>query len=437
MITRYGYRVLKTKDMDLHKIRRDLVVSPDKGDYGKPITYNLYRESEKFLYVPRHYGKEAFGPAEYRRSPSVDTLLCFQGSLRSETHQHQASEACVRGLREDGCCVLSLPTGFGKTTVALHVLSHMRTRTLIVVHKEFLMTQWKARIQQFLPEARIGTIRGKVLDIEDKDIVVCMLQSLSTKDYPFDPYCFGLTIIDETHHICAKSFSNMLFKIQTRYMLGLSATLERRDGLSYALHWFLGDTAYEVTRENKADTMVQVIQLSVEKPFPRTKMGTLNIPEAITMLTTFPKRNQIILDKVEELLRDSRKVLILSDRRSHCETLLQDLDAMGVSAGLYIGGMKPKDLQESELRDVIIGTYSLANEGLDIPTLDTVLFATPKSDVVQASGRVMRETPGKKNNPLIIDIVDNWEVFEYQYYKRRKYYTSSGFTVRKSTGNKN
>lgn len=92
--------------------------------------------------------------------------------------------------------------------------------------------------------------------------------------------------------------------------------------------------------------------------------------------------------------------------------------------------MKADELAESETKSLIIGTFTLAHEGLDIPALDTLILATPKSDIVQAVGRILRETPGKTNHPLVMDVVDRWGPFQGQYYKRQKYYKSTGFTIR-------
>jgi superfamily II DNA or RNA helicase len=98
------------------------------------------------------------------------------------------------------------------------------------------------------------------------------------------------------------------------------------------------------------------------------------------------------------------------------------------SSGLFIGGMKPDEYRTNETRQIIVGTYSLAHEGLDIPALDTIILATPKSNIVQAVGRILRETTGKQHHPLVIDVVDRWGPIQYQYRKRERYYTETGFT---------
>jgi superfamily II DNA or RNA helicase len=439
MMTVNGYRILK-EDLgsDIHRLRKELTVSPKVSDIvkQKPIFYDVYRENEKYIYIPRWYGIQTYGKVNDDRMSSVyqESQLKFEGELREETNQPEASKNICEKLKTHGCCLLSLPTGYGKTTVGLHIVSVLKVRTLIIVHKEFLMKQWEKRIRQFLPGARIGKIQGKTVDIEDKDIVMVMLQSLSTKEYHFkNMNQFGLTIIDETHHVCAQTFSNALFKVQTKYILGLSATLQRKDGLTHVLHWFLGDIAFSVERENQTNITVRKIQYThktyKDEKFPLNKLNRPNMPEAINVLTRMQDRNNLIYTEVERCLKDGRKILILTDRRNHCIEINEELNAKLIYSGLYIGGMKHEQLDANEKCDVIIATYSLANEGLDIPSLDTVLFATPKSDIVQSSGRIMRETPGKKNNPLIIDIVDAWSLFKVQYYKRKVYYTNTGFHI--------
>ena len=112
------------------------------------------------------------------------------------------------------------------------------------------MDQWQERIKQFLPSSRVGIIQGEIIDIEDKDIVLGMLQSISMKEYPHSLFQeFGLTILDEVHHLSAEVFSRALFKIVTQYMLGLSATMKRKDGLTHVFKMFLGDVIYSKKRE--------------------------------------------------------------------------------------------------------------------------------------------------------------------------------------------
>ena len=116
--------------------------------------------------------------------------------------------------------LLDVDPGKGKTVMGLYIISKLKKKTLVIVHKSFLLNQWIERIQQFLPNARVGRIQGQIIDIEDKDIVIGMLQSLSQKEYPDDLFdSFGLSVYDETHHLGAEVFSRCMMKSITNYTL--------------------------------------------------------------------------------------------------------------------------------------------------------------------------------------------------------------------------
>ena len=266
------------------------------------------------------------------------------------------------------------------------------------------------------------------MDVEDKDIVIGMLQSISMKDYPRDIFeDFGHCIIDEVHHISSRVFSQALLKIATRYMLGLSATPERKDGLTKVIEWFLGPIILKVERKSQIPTVrfieAQYDSIPIEK---FNKMGKANVPEMITDVVNDSTRNQIISQQIEKLLTHGRKILILTDRRRHCE-LLSELVPPDRTWGLYIGGMKKEDLDISNTQEVIIATYSMACEGYDCPDLDTLIMASSKSDIEQSVGRILRKK--NDNPPLVIDIVDTYSVFLPQYYKRKKFYKQNGIQI--------
>ena len=160
--------------------------------------------------------------------------------------------------------LLELYTGYGKTVCALKIIADLNVKTIIIVHKEFLLRQWVERIEQFLPDAKVGRLQGSTIDIKDKDIVIGMLQSLSMKDYEIELFkSFGLTIVDECHHIGAEVFSRALFKVVTKYTLGLSATMKRKDGLTKVIKMFLGKVVVKKEREGKEKVCVKTINYEV------------------------------------------------------------------------------------------------------------------------------------------------------------------------------
>ena len=180
------------------------------------------------MYLPRFYGEEKFGKAVNNKlSPGTSINLKFSKSLRPK--QLPIVEAYLNSVNniEGGGGIISVPCGYGKTVLALYILTQLKVKTLVVVHKEFffLMNQWKERIEDFLPDARVGRIQGKVIKTENKDIVLGMLQSISMSEYDEDVFKdFGFVIYDECHHLGAEVFSKALTKTSFKYLLGLSAT---------------------------------------------------------------------------------------------------------------------------------------------------------------------------------------------------------------------
>lgn len=427
-LTRTGYLVPDTPE-----VKRELTVRPIvSGDFGvSPPSFKVFRQSKQGLCVPRFYGEEKFGaPKTDTRPEPAKMRVAFQGKLRDETFQNEALQKAIQA----GHGILSLPCGFGKTTVALAIACTLGYRTMIVVHKEFLANQWRERIQQFCPGATVGTVQRDKKEVQC-DFVIAMLQSLSLKEYSFGDFdSVGTLIVDEAHHVCAQVFSQSLFKLCPRHAYGLSATPDRKDGLTKVLHWFMGPTFFAVERENQKQVDVFPLDFTCGRfkdPPPCTRFGKMSLPTMITELTEMPDRNALIVSTIKSASRGTRQVLVLSDRRHHCEWIH---DQFKENSGLYMGGMKEEALRVSSGKRIIVATFSQAHEGLDIPSLDTVILATPKSDIVQSIGRIMRETVGKKNNPRIYDIVDHWAVFFSMFYKRKKVYVQGGFNVPSSGG---
>ena len=424
-LTRTGYLV----DVGpIQEIKKELTVRPIvNGDFGfPPPPFKVFKPAKNGVCVPRFYGTSKLGEPKYDKRPEPTKINTrFAGQLRDATHQNEAFGAAIKA----GHGVLSLPCGYGKTTVSLAIASKLGYRTMIIVHKQFLADQWRERIQQFCPGATIGVVQQNKKEV-NCDFVIAMLQSLSLKEYSFSDFeSIGTVIVDEAHHICAKVFSQSLFKLCPRHIYGLSATPERKDGLTKVLHWFMGPTFFAVERKNQGQVEVFPVIFdspNYKNPPPSMRNGKISMPNMITELVEDRARNKMLVELVKKASAGTRQLLVLSDRRFHCEFLHQ---CFPKTSGLYMGGMKEAQLQESSKKKIIFATFSQAHEGLDIPTLDTVILASPKSDITQSIGRIMRETKGKKNEPHIYDVHDPWSVFTAMYYKRMKIYRQGGFNI--------
>jgi superfamily II DNA or RNA helicase len=243
-----GYSIYK-KDLTNKEqiyIRNELTVKPYlPKSPAQPEPFPIYRESPQKFYLPRYFGIDNFGDFCENKLPlGNDINLNFEGELRE--YQINIVNKYLNFVKNSGGGLLDVDPGKGKTVMALYIISKLKKKTLVIVHKSFLLNQWLERIQQFLPNARVGKIQGQTIDIDNKDIVIGMLQSLSQKEYPDNLFdSFGLSIYDETHHLGAEVFSRCMMKAITNYTLGLSGTMQRKDGLTKVFKMFLGDIVHK------------------------------------------------------------------------------------------------------------------------------------------------------------------------------------------------
>ena len=432
-----GYTIYKENIsvQEQQMLRKELNVKPfvPKSSLMKPEPFPVYRESKNKIYVPRFYGMEVYGePDDIVITNGKKINVKFKGELRPK--QKPVVDKFMKHIKKKHSGLLALHTGFGKTCLALNIISRIKLKTIIIVHKEFLLRQWIERIEQFLPDAKVGKIQAKTIDTEDKDIVICMLQSLSMKDYPKDMFKeYGFMIVDEVHHLGAEVFSRAFYKVVTKYALGLSATINRKDGLTKVIKWFLGDVVCKLERKGEDNVLVKVINYETnDEDFNKVLLnfrGQVNYTGMIKKLCEFNRRTEFMLKVLSDLLKENpnQQVMILA----HQKKLLQYLhDAIRhrtiATVGYYVGGMKEKDLKISEGKKVIIATYAMAEEGLDIKTLTTLIMATPKVDVRQSVGRILRQ---KHKQALVVDIVDSHSLFQRHFTKRKTFYRKSKFKV--------
>ena len=602
-LTKRGYGILKDDSkIDIDDIKDSLTVKPhsvyDDNSNGQ---FKVFLESSKKIYVPKYWGLSKFGiPDEDKIQSPKKIEPKFIGSLRDYQLEpvRKFIEYCSDSKKRGG--ILQLPPGWGKTVMALNIISKLKVKTLIIVHKEFLMTQWKERIQQYLSNVSIGIIKQNVIE-NNNDIVIASLQSISMKDYDEEVFKgFGLVAIDECfpfntnihtdqglipigtlykiwskntehsklpkiysfnqkkktfelkqltyawkkkrnellkvtftdrtisctpehkiltttgyveaknltsnslviskydncnihtkihpitsdcgllqvksieyytntdnyvfdievetnhnfvigdnllyidgpvvsncHHMGAQVFSRALFKVNFKYSLGLSATVSRKDGLSKVFKWFLGDIVYKAKTKQSDDVNV-IIKYFYESEheyshIPLLYNGKPNISKLINQVCSYAPRTQMLVDELEKVIvkEPDREVIILSDRRNHLQEIESCLNSKGFkNIGYYIGGMKQSDLKESEKKNILLGTYNMVSEGFDLPKLNTLVLASPKSDVEQSVGRIQRQLKeDRKHVPLIIDIVDQFSLFSNQGVKRKTFYKKKGYNI--------
>lgn len=447
---RRGYTLRKAElsEEERHEVRSSLTVKPVVPKMVQaPNPFPVYLESVQKMYVPLYWGIERFGPPAALSIPRGDDVaLKFHGSMRD--YQEAIVAKYMRRIEENeaagrsfGGGLFDVMTGSGKTVMALNVVSRMRKKALIVVHKSFLMNQWLERIGQFLPDARVGRIQGEVVDVEGKDIVIGMLQSLSMKEYHEDTFAsFGLLVCDEVHHLSAEVFVRALQRIVVPYTLGLSATMQRKDGLSKVFKMFMGEVLHKDKRTNEHAVTVRACRYkSDDAAFNEVRYDWRGNPMysvMISKLCAFAPRSEYIVELIlrEFSLGEAQEgahpiqMMVIAHNKSLLVYLYKALtERHGLSSvGYYVGGMKERDLKSSEERKIILATYAMASEGLDIKTLTTLLMATPKTDVTQSVGRILRI---KGHRPVVIDVVDEHDLFQGQWRRRAAYYRKAKYAV--------
>ena len=409
---------------------------PERWVYGAQL-FPVWHPWYGGIMVPRAVSLDDLDLDITRRTVCGDAdRLDIADHITLRDYQEQA----VQELLNTGSGLVVAPCGAGKTTIGIGAISALPTRALVLVHTLDLAMQWVTRCKEQL------NIDATVIGGGDNDdtgrVVVATIQSLirwrwdELYQWSVDNE-FGLCILDEAHHVPAHTFSRVLMAIPSTYRLGLTATPERNDGLTKLLYWHFGDVLKEISTKNMVDAG-RVMAPRVEQLFtgwepPATRVDW---PILINKMCGDTDRNEKIIGRICELLNAGRQVLVLSDRVAHCVDLAEELADAGFSAAALVGTMSKKKraavlkaADSGELRAIFATT--VADEGLDLPSLDTVVLTSPTKAmgrVQQRIGRIMRVAENKQT-PLVVDCVDRSGALFALSKKRMKLYRELGCEV--------
>lgn len=356
--------------------------------------------------------------------------------------------------------VLCAGTGTGKTVLAGVMMSMVNRKTIIVVDQENIMQQWIDMCKGILglQEEEIGIIQGDICQIKGKKVVIAMLHSISKigryPEYVYDE--FGLAIFDEVHVCAAEQFKNAMYLLKAKIRIGLSATPYRKDGKHKLIFGCLG----EVRIKSEATPLVpKVIMANSPWVVPKTvRINDYGMKEVVKLphsagktmhvnkaLARCHERNMMIGNFVKQAYAAGRNIVIFSDLKDyHLDRIFDVLVSIGIPSadiGRYTGGMTAKQREYGSTRRICLTTYKATAKAVDCPWWDTAVLGTPRSDVNQIAGRILREYEGKvcaksdeaklkddKGQPLykvpiIYDIVDaDSNVFKSYFRGRLKYY---------------
>ena len=443
VLTSRGYTLLKselTSEEDT-RIRKLLTVKPNTfSKYGgvEAEEFPTFLESATRLYLPRMWAREHLGPEE---SSVVVDGLALPSNLKFTGKPYDYQENIINlFMNADANGLICVPCGKGKTFMAISIAMRIGRRFMVVVDKEFLLDQWAGEMRSLCPGIRIGRFQADKMEVEPEsfDCTICMIQTIVKRQVPESVLrSYGFTIFDECHHLGAKHFSKVLNKIQTKHMLGLSATPSRDDGLTKVFEWHLGKPVYwEKKREADETVRVEILRYESDDPVyssvPTNFRGEVILPRLLTQIVNCRERNVFVAEKLKELIKEpTRRVLVLSERISHLEDLEALLKPTGVKMGYYIGGMKTavRDLAATEAQ-ILWASYAMASEAMNIKTLNCVVMASPRRKIEQSVGRILRQRPEERSlAPLIVDIVDVHPPMNSQSRNRIQFYRKCGYKV--------
>jgi superfamily II DNA or RNA helicase len=388
--------------------------------------------------------------------------------------------------------LICVPCGKGKTFMALAIAARLGKKFLVVVDKEFLMNQWRGEMEALFPGIRIGIIQedrkeiGVIEEVKKSptipelkkrlkelglpvggtksellarlkeaspseeaspeeapqlqyDCTIALIQTIVRRDFsPDDFQDYGFTIFDECHHLGAQHFSKTLLRVQTKHMLGLSATPTREDGLSKVFTWCLGEPVYwEKTRE--PDPTVEVKGVFIEtkdevyNTVPKDWKGEPVMARLLGNILGCVERNRIILSWILRLAEEpSRKILVLSERIGHLNAIEELVkEASTLTTAYYIGGMKEAVREEgAATARILLASYAMASEAMNIKSLNAVILASPRKQVEQSTGRILRVRVDQRTvSPVIVDIVDDHMMYKSQWKKRMAYYKKCSYQI--------
>lgn len=441
---RLSERIIKDLKKELTFIPR--VMSSDEPQ--EPIL--LYKENADYFAVPVSTPEhlippEALEGLEVRVSYGHEVSFSKRPdpnhpSVRDPIAQRILMDGMLGACQDYFAFIAQAATGTGKTACALNTIAELGRNALVIVPTNALAEQWITSAKNLIgaTDEQIGRIQADKLDYKNKAITIGVINSLAMKEYPKEVYsAFGIVVVDEAHRVASKVFSQALPRFNARYKIGLSATPKRKDGADKVLQYHLG--GIHVKSEAEA-LFAKVYPVQYRT---RQRLWGQNHGSRVKCLTLDRDRNNVIVGIVQRLYSEGRNILVVSDSINHLQELIRLSELSGIPSAkigqftgqVYLPDGKKRKVTNDELEyiethsQVIMGTYSMIKEGVDIPRLDAGIDATPRTDAIQVVGRIRRPYPNKRI-PVWYTIVDvASEAFRAYFYKRRKEYAQTNMEI--------
>jgi superfamily II DNA or RNA helicase len=400
-----------------------------------------YKEGA-YLYVPREC--VPLGKVDYRQYSNTPIAIDCNFEPRNEeqaTLPFKSLELLKAGFNH----IFQAPTGWGKSVGGGVIACLLGQPTMIVVNKEDLMDSWYDAIVNVLgvPPSMVGKVQQDTCNWQGKRIVIGMAHSLCKEDrYPDEMYrYFGFLIVDEVHQMAPEFFAAIFRKFPAKYRLGFSATTDRSDGKWKILTYNIGPVAV-VGRLVPMVAKILVKQTGWKIPrVPIWRNGEKiiePIPHSPGRMTLVHKamgenqaRNMEIVEFTKAAYSADRVTLIVCELKDHLTRLFQMLTSNGIPGediSYYVGGLKQHERETAKKARVVLATYKMVMTGTNVPHWDSLAFGTPRADIRQTLGRILRFMSGKKQ-PVALDLLDYDKILQGFYMSRLAQYYAVGAQV--------
>lgn len=369
----------------------------------------------------------------------------FKSNIKLYPYQEKAVNEAIR--EKNG--VLVMPCGSGKTQCGLEIIARIGGRALWLTHTKDLLNQSKSRAESVLLQGGYGTITAGKVEV-GTHITFATVQTLAGLDLAQYKDTWDVIIVDECQH-CAGSptrvtqFYKAVSRLSARYKIGLTATPKRADGLQAAMFAILGKKIHEVTKADVAHTTCPVKVVPIETgwmpDYDAVLMGDgqLDYNKLIDAMIHDDDRYEVVLKRLQDL---KQPTMVLANRVEYLQRLCDDYNHLQYGTAVCLSGQRQNKKAKEERKmaltalntgelDCIFCTYSLAAEGLDVPNLRYIVFATPEKNdvtVTQATGRVGRKAEGKEYG-TVIDFVDDFDMYKGFYKERLKVYKKLNYDI--------
>lgn len=405
-----------------------------KSTFNTEKFFNLIEETEKEILIPRGF---AAALVQFCRTENIPHKIIdernkkksveFESDIILQSYQ----KVVLEKVRDKDFGVIVSPPGTGKTIIGLEIIANKKQPALILVHRKQLFDQWLERIQNYLkiPKNEIGQIGNQKNKI-GKHITVAMIQSLARrKDYEDIANAFGTIIIDECHHIPAKSFREAIIKFNAYYLYGLTATPQRKNNDQKLIFVYIGNILHRLDQheyliEKNIRTEINIRETGLYAPFDYKIDNYETISNILIHDTT---RNSIILTDIDNNANRFKSILILSERKAHVELLnlylKEKFETITVHGDDSARSRKSKieQIKQGHFK-IIISTGQYFGEGIDLSNLECLFIVYPfafKRKLIQYIGRIQRS----EKPPVIFDYRDSKiDYFEKMFKQRNRYY---------------